>query len=232
MATFVLVHGAWCGGWVWRDVAAHLDKKGHRVEVIDQLPSGGPDPAVLADLQADAARVRQAVDALRGPVVLVGHSYGGMVITELADHPAVQHSVYIAAFWPPQGKSLLDLIADAAPFDWIVPREDGTLQITDDAEVAHRGLCADLEPQPAAAVHRQYVLQSMASLGSPSTAPARQHPTTYVICEQDAVIPATAQEAMAAPADHLVRLEAAHLAQMSHPDDVAEALACVVHQPG
>ena len=69
-------------------------------------------------------------------VVLVGHSYGGMVITELADHPKVRHSVYLAAFWPQRGQSLLDLLGDAPLPNWIVQRDDGALEITDDFELA------------------------------------------------------------------------------------------------
>jgi pimeloyl-ACP methyl ester carboxylesterase len=87
MTNFVLVHGGLVGGWYWSEVAQRLEKAGHRVEVIEQLPSAGPDPAVLGDLAADVEVVKQAVERVGEPVVLVGHSYGGMVITELADHP-------------------------------------------------------------------------------------------------------------------------------------------------
>lgn len=88
---------------------ARLQKGGHRVTVVDQLPSTGTDPAALGDLTADAHHVRVVLDTLDEPVVLVGHSYGGMVLTELADHPKVRHSVYLAAFWPQRGQSQLDL---------------------------------------------------------------------------------------------------------------------------
>src|ERR1700710_856273 len=111
MANYVLVHGGFTGGAYWSDVARLLEKDGHRVDVVQQLPSAGPDPNVLGDLQADAQVVRRAVDAVGGPVILVGHSYGGMVITELADHPAVVHSVYVAAFWPQRGESVSDMFA-------------------------------------------------------------------------------------------------------------------------
>lgn len=109
MSSHLLVHGSWCGGWVWDDVAQRLQKGGHRVTVVDQLPSTGTDPAALGDLTADAHHVRVVLDTLDEPVVLVGHSYGGMVLTELADHPKVRHSVYLAAFWPQRGQSQLDL---------------------------------------------------------------------------------------------------------------------------
>ena len=93
MSSFLLVHGACGGGWVWDDVAERLEKAGHCVRVVERLPSTGTDPGSLHDLTADAHCVRQVLDTIDEPVVLVGHSYGGMVITELADHPKVRHSV-------------------------------------------------------------------------------------------------------------------------------------------
>jgi pimeloyl-ACP methyl ester carboxylesterase len=96
MSTFVLIHGGFCRGWVWAETAAALREDGHRVEVID-LPSCGAVAAELGDLQADIAAVRRTLDGIGAKVVLVAHSGGGMVLTEFADHPSVQHSVYLAA---------------------------------------------------------------------------------------------------------------------------------------
>ena len=84
---------------MWDDVAERLEKAGHRIRVVDQLPSAGTHPGSLGDLTTDANYVRQVLDTIDEPVVLVGHSYGGMVITELADHSKVRHSVYLAAFF-------------------------------------------------------------------------------------------------------------------------------------
>ena len=159
-------------------------------------------------------------------VVLVGHSYGGMVITELADHPKVRHSVYLAAFWPQRGQSLLDLLGDAPLPNWFIQRDDGALEFTDDFELLWESLCADLDRDRAREVLSRAVLQSAAAFGSPSTAPVRAHPTTYVIAAQDSdnCVPVAAQEAMSASADYVVRLPAAHMVQLSRPDDLAEAL--------
>ena len=96
MSDYLLVHGGFNGGWVWDQwLTERLEKAGHEVRVVDQLPSAGTDPASLGDLTTDANHVRQVLDTIDEPVVLVGHSYGGMVITELADHPKVRHSVYL-----------------------------------------------------------------------------------------------------------------------------------------
>jgi pimeloyl-ACP methyl ester carboxylesterase len=224
MTNFVLVHGGFVGGWYWSEVADRLRKVGHRVEVIEQLPSAGTDPAVPRDLAADTAVVRQAVEQVGEPVVLVGHSYGGMVITELADHPAVAHSVYLAAFWPQRGQSAMDLLAAGPPPTWMSPQDDGTLRTTDDLELLRQALCADVDEARAYPHLRQSPPLSIASLTAPSTAPDRGHPTTYIICEQDHAVPRAAQEQWAAVADHQLRLRSSHQPMMSMPDELAEVL--------
>ena len=226
MSSYLLVHGAWCGGWVWDDVAKRLEKAGHRVSVVDQLPSSGTDPASLGDLTDDVNHVRSILEAQDDPVVLVGHSYGGMVITELVDHPMVRHCVYLAAFWPQRGQSVDSLRGDAPMPSWAVQRDDGTFEITRDLELARDSLCADLDRERARQLHSRFVLQSPAAFEVPSTAPDRKHPTTYIITSQesDKCIPVMAQEAMAANADNVLRLAAAHFVQLSRPDELAEAL--------
>lgn len=225
MTNYVLVHGGFIGGWYWNDVAALLEQQGHRVRVVEQMPSAGTDAATLGDLQADAACVRQVIDEVGQPVVLVGHSYGGMVTTEFADHPSVAHTVYVSAFWPQRGQAVTDFL-DVLP-DWLTARDDGTVAVTDDLEVARQALCADVEPHRAEQDLRRLVPQSLSSLGSPSTAPARAHPTTYVICEQDRAIPPEAQEQMASAADHVERLPSSHQPMVAMPERLAELLARV-----
>jgi len=205
-----------------------LRERGVRVEVIERLPSAGTDASKLGDLGADAEHVRARLDDAAGPVVICGHSYGGMVITEVADHPAVSHSLYLAAFWPPKGQSLLDLFGEDTLPEWIVDREDGSFAIADDVELVRQALFADLDADRAAQAHEQFVLQSAASFGSKSSAPARSHTVTYLICTEDEAVPVPAQEAMAAAADKTIRMQSAHCPQLSHPEELAEALAGVV----
>ncbi|HWI09439.1 MAG TPA: alpha/beta hydrolase [Solirubrobacteraceae bacterium] len=226
-STLLLIHGAWCGGWVWEPLLARLRERGVRVEVIAQLPSAGVDAGRLEDLQADVGRVRSQISAAGGSVVLCGHSYAGMLMSELANHPAVERSVYLAAFWPVKGQSLLDLVGGRPP-DWIVGREDGSLAITDDADRARDVLFGDLAPDDAARAHERLVLQSAASFMTPSGAPARSHPCTYVLCTDDQCVPPALQEAMSAPADDVVRLQSAHFAQLSHPGQLAQVLTTMV----
>jgi len=223
MTTYVLVHGGFVGGWYWGETAALLEKAGHRVHIAEQMPSIDPTVESPGGLHADAEYIRAIVDAAAEPVVLVGHSSGGLAITELADHPAVRHSVYLSAFWPQRGQSGADLLGGALP-SWIVLRDDGTGAVTEDFAVAHEALCADLDPERAAEGLGRHVTQSMVGLGDPSSAPDRTHPTTYIICEQDHANPLAAQEQMAARADHVERLPSSHQPMLSMPDRLAEVL--------
>lgn len=226
MSAFVLIHGAFCQGWVWAETIAALQAGGHRAAAVD-LPSCGNVAAELGSPQADIAAVRRAVDGIDEQVVLVAHSGGGMVLTEFAGHPSVQHSVYLAAFWPQKGQSASDLLGDRLP-DWIVARDDGTLQVSDDRELVRQRLCADIDADRfAAEVYPRYVLMSASGLKIPSTAPQPQHPTTYIICEHDQVLPPQAQEAISAAADHVVRLPSPHSAMLSMPGKLASVLSAV-----
>ena len=223
MSAFVLIHGGFCRSWVWAETVAALEADGHRAEVVD-LPSCGTVAADLGDLQADIATVRRTLDRTGTEIVLVAHSSGGMVLTEFAAHPSVQHSVYLAALWPQRGQSLAELFGGGLP-GWIVTRDDGTAQISDDLEMARQALCADIDAgRFAAEVHPRYVLSSLSMVAAPSTAPQPTHPTTYIICEQDQAIPPQAQEAMAAAANHVVRLPSSHSPLLSMPKQLASVL--------
>lgn len=226
MSDYLLVHGAFGVGWVWDEVAKRLEKTGHRAHVVSQLPSTGTDPALLGDLAADAQCVRRMLDAMDEPVVLVGHSYSGMVITELADHPKLRHTVYLSAFWPERGQSALNLMGDALP-PVFVRRDHGALEVTDDFDLAWRTFCADLDREGAQKLLSRFVLQSYSSCIAPSTAPERSHPTTYVIGLHETEGSLAGQEASAPKADHVVRLPANHMMQLSRPDELAEVLARV-----
>ena len=97
MATIVLVHGAWHGAWCWERLTPLLDDAGVTSIAVD-LPGHGNDRGPFTDLHGDADRVRETLDDVDGDVVLVGHSYGGCVITDAGAHPDVRHLVYVAAF--------------------------------------------------------------------------------------------------------------------------------------
>jgi pimeloyl-ACP methyl ester carboxylesterase len=223
---FVLVHGAWWNGWAWEKVASLLEDAGHRAVVVGQLPSGGQSADGLGDLAADVAHVREIVDGLGGDVVLAGHSYGGIVITELAGHPGVRHSVYVSGFWPQPGQTLLDIRSEHT-VEWVFPRDDGTLRVSDDPTVVRAVLARDLDDGEFAELYGRRLLQNAATFVAPATAPPRAHPATYVVCELDQGILPGNQRKMAAGADHVVSLDAAHFAPISRPREIADVLMSV-----
>lgn len=222
MGVVLAVHGAFVGGWYWDKVGEELEKLGHQLTAVEQLPSSGTDPAQFGDFAADIAHVREQLDELEGPVTLIGHSGGGAAITEVADHPAIGHTIYLAALWPHAGESTADLMArlDIAG-DWIVMRDDGVAHATDNVELVRQRLFAELSHDEAVEAHSRFVMQSMAPLMTPCQAPARSHPTTFVICELDQVFPPSAQEEEAQRADHVERLPCSHAASVVMPDHVA-----------
>jgi pimeloyl-ACP methyl ester carboxylesterase len=146
-----------------------------------------------------------------------------MAISEFANDPKVRHSFYLTALWPQRGQSALNLMGDALP-SLFVHRNDGALQITDDFTLAWQAFCHDLDRSAAHGVLSRFVLPSAESLGVPSTSRDRTHPTTYVIATQESEASVAAQEACAANADYVVRLPAAHMAQLSQPDELAQVL--------
>src|SRR3954470_8178352 len=140
-ATVVLVHGAWHGAWCFDRVLPLLEKAGVSAVAVD-LPGHGADPGPVTDLHGDADRVRSALDGIAGDAVLLGHSYGGAVITEAGVHPAVRHLVYLCALALDAGESCmaaavreaeeLDLRWDEGPnlAEGIEAHDDGTSTVT------------------------------------------------------------------------------------------------------
>lgn len=224
MTSYVLVHGGFVDGWYWGETATRLEREGHRVHVAE-LPSTGTDPSALGGMADDVAEVRRLVAAAGEPVVLVGHSYGGLVITEAADEPGVAHSVYVSAFWPERGQTLLELLG---PVDWMVPTDDGAaVRVTDDVDRAVEALCADLDPARRAEWHGHLMYSAASGAGTPAAAPDRAHPVTYVVLEKDAAILPERQEAMAARADRVERMATSHSPQLVDPDGLAAILSRV-----
>src|SRR5579871_3313435 len=144
--SIVLVHGGFVDGSGWEGVSSILRKDGYAVTVV-QNPT--------LSLQDDVAVTRRAIAAQDGPVILVGHSYGGVVITEAGNDPAVAGLVYIAAFAPDQGESGQSLIRNpppGAPAPPILPLQDGFLFL--DRNVFAASFAADVEPETAAFIGR------------------------------------------------------------------------------
>ena len=153
----VLVHGGFVDGSGWQGVYDRLTKDGHTVTVVQ-------NPTISLD--GDVATTKQALDAHDGPAILVGHSYGGAVITEAGNHPAVKALVYIAAFAPDKGESVSTLIADpppGAPVPPILPPKDGFLFL--DRDKFHASFAGDLSAEQAAFMADSQVPWGVDALG-------------------------------------------------------------------
>jgi pimeloyl-ACP methyl ester carboxylesterase len=210
--TVLLVHGAWHGDWCWDEVAEQLRSDGTPVVAVDlpSVASGG-------DMYDDAQAVRNAIAAIDGETVVVGHSYGGIVITEgAAGAQGVRHLVYLTAFMLDEGESLLATVGGALP-PWItVP--DGKAMVVPDGEPVFYNTT---EPEAARAAAARLRPQAKATFEQPVRSVAwRDVPSTYVICDRDNAIPVPAQEAMAARAGTTHRLDSDHSPFMNQADAV------------
>jgi pimeloyl-ACP methyl ester carboxylesterase len=220
----VLVHGGFVDGSGWQKVYALLTTDGFRVTVV-QNPT--------LSLEDDAAVTRRAIEMCDGPVVLVGHSYGGAVISEAGTHEKVAALAYIAAFAPDAGESVNTLIADpppGAPVPPILPPVDGFLFL--DRDKFHASFAADLPEVEAQFMADSQVPWGVEALGGVVTRPAwREKPTWYLVATEDHMIPPPAQRAMAQRAGATVsEVAASHSLYVSQSqatvDVIKQAAAC------
>lgn len=216
--TILLVHGAFVDGSGWAGVHRILRDAGHQVVVV-QIPT-----ASLAD---DVAVTRRAIAAAGGKVILVGHSYGGVVITEAGSDPRVSALVYIAAFAPDQGESVSSLNANAppgAPSLPILPPVDGYLTL--DKAKFPAIFAADVTPEVARFMADSQVPWSVQALEGKISSPAwKIRPSWYLISQDDRVIPPAAQRAMAGRAGAAVRsVPGSHAVYVANPNAIAEII--------
>ena len=214
----VLVHGGFVDGSGWEGVYDILTKDGYKVTVV-QNPT-----TTLAD---DVAVTRRAIAAQDGPTILVGHSYGGVVITEAGADPKVKGLVYVAAFAPDKGESVASLISNPPPgaaTPPILPPQDGFLFL-DRAKFA-ASFAADVRPAQAAFMADSQVPWGVAALQGQVTTPAwKARPSWYLVTADDRMIPAPAQRQMAARAGAtVVETAGNHAVYVSNPQVVADLI--------
>ena len=218
IANVVLVHGGFVDGSGWQGVYDLLTADGYRVSVV-QNPT--------LSLEGDAAAARRILDQQDGPTVLVGHSYGGAVITEAGTHERVAALAYIAAFVPDAGESVNTLIASFpsdGPVPPILPPQQGFLFL--DREKFHHSFAGDLPAQQAAFLADAQVPWGLDALGGTVSEPAwRSRPSWYLVTTGDLMIPPDAQRTMSERAGStVVEVAASHAVYVSQPVAVADLI--------
>lgn len=214
----VLVHGAFVDGSGWKAVHEQLTKDGYEVIVV-QNPTTS-----LAD---DVAATKRAIAGVSGPVILVGHSYGGAIISEAGNDPKVVGLVYIAAFVPDKGESVATLTKDpvpGAPPAPILPPQDGFLYI--DKARFHSGFAADVDAKTAKFMAESQSGWGLAAVGGVITEAAwKTKPSWYLLAAEDRMIPPVAQGAMAKRANASVtEVKASHAVMVSQPAAVVAVI--------
>jgi len=213
----ILVHGGWGDGSSWTQEIPILEKAGHRVIAV-QLP--------LHSLADDVATVKHAIDFLGGPVILVGHSYGGMVITNAGhNNPNVKGLVYVAAFGPQEGQSLGTFVDPSKfPKDFLMPDKAGLAYIN--PKLFHDWFAQDVNPARAdvmAVVQKPFNLSIFTEKSGP---PAwKQVPTWYQVSENDRMIPPAVEHMFAKQMNATtISLPASHASLESHPNEIAQLI--------
>jgi pimeloyl-ACP methyl ester carboxylesterase len=240
MARFVLVHGAFHGAWCWEPLVAELSSAGHDVHTFD-LPGSGEDETPIAEVTLDAyvERVGAVLDEQAEPVVLVAHSMGGVPVTQAAVrwHDRIARLVYVAAFLPGDGQSLVDLTklpegaGDMVQEHMQVEGAPPVASLTRDIAIeAFYGLCPPEQAAWAADRVRPQALAPFVTpveLGRDERVAATRPPRGYVVATQDRAIPTALQRRFARdnPGMDVVEIESDHSPFLSRTKELATALA-------
>ncbi|WP_250007965.1 alpha/beta fold hydrolase [Actinoplanes sp. M2I2] len=216
--TVVLVHGGFVDGSGWRGVYDRLRAMGHDVRIVQ-------NPTLTFNGDIDA--VKHVLDDITGPAILVGHSYGGVIITEAGNDPRVTGLVYITAFAADKGESVLSLVANpapGAPVPPILPPRDGFLLLDRDKFAA--SFAGDLPAGEAAFMADSQIPWGLdAADGAVTEAAWQTKPSWYLVAADDKMIPPAAQRQMAQRAGATVReVEASHAVYVSQPQAVADLI--------
>jgi pimeloyl-ACP methyl ester carboxylesterase len=222
--TVVLVHGAFADGSGWEGVYKTLRQHGHDVAVVQNS---------TVSLAEDVAATKRTVAAQKGPVILVGHSYGGAVITEAGNDPKVVGLVYVAAFAPDKGESVAKLIANPppnAPVPPILPPQDGFLML--DKTKFAASFAADVPKEQAEFMANSQVPWGVKALEGTITEPAwKTKPSWYLVSTEDRMIPPPAQQFMSKRAgSKVVEAKGSHAIYVSKPAAVVELVETAVRE--
>jgi pimeloyl-ACP methyl ester carboxylesterase len=234
MSTYVLVHGAWHGGWVWDKVAGLLRDQGHAVHAPD-LPGHGADrtPIAQVTLKAYVDRVAQKIEECSGPVILAGHSMGGLVISQTAEErpDRIAVLVYVCAFLPQDGQNLVQWAEndhEALVHPNLIFSEDKS-SATLPKEYIRQAFYEDCSPEEVDRVLPRLVPQATAPFISPVNLTLSKFgrvPRIYVECLRDRAISISVQRRMLTQAgcNRVFTLDCDHSPMLSRPQELAECL--------
>lgn len=238
-ATVVLVHGAFHGAWCWDRVVPLLEAAGVPVVAID-LPGHGADPSPPGDLHAHADALRRVLEGIDGPKVVVGHSYGGAVISDgAADVDGVVHLVYLAAIVADVGETMttIDVGGPSLGLGADVSEVPAAMQVDDDGalvidpELAVGAFYADCDPDDIEYARARLSPQNPVTFAQPVRAAAwRTIPSTYVVCTEDRAVSVAFQRALATRTTNRVEMPTSHSPFFSAPEALVDLLAGIARE--
>jgi pimeloyl-ACP methyl ester carboxylesterase len=234
MSTYVLIHGAWHGGWCWKNVIPLLEKEGHKV-VAPDLPGHGEDKSPIAEitLKAYTDRVCQVLDEQSDPVILVGHSMGGVVITQTAEYrpEKIKKLVYVTGFLLQNGEFLLQH-AEPDTEALVLPNlimSDDQSHATVKEEALKETFYADCTDEDVEFAKSRLVPQAAAVLATPVSTTEENFgrvPRAYISCSRDKAISPSIQETLykALPCEKVISMDTSHSPFFSAPEELAKHL--------
>jgi pimeloyl-ACP methyl ester carboxylesterase len=224
LSTLIFVHGACVrdASWWWSRMTEPLARHGI-ASVAVALPSCGEAGKGLGDLYDDVEATRQATAHAEPPVALLGHSYGGMVITEAGADERISLLLYVTSMMPVAGQPLAELVG-SQPTPWMDPGDDGTVGVH--ARIVRELFLQDCDDPTVREALARLTRQSV----TPFTQPAREiawqeKPATYIVCTEDLAVPAALQRRRATPADRVIDFPSGHHPFLSRPEALSEVLA-------
>jgi pimeloyl-ACP methyl ester carboxylesterase len=219
---FLLVHGSWHGPWCWRYLQDALHRRGFASEVV-ALPSVGDDITKLGNFSDDAAAVSAAAIAIESEIIVVGHSYGGAVVSEASFEQNVKRLVFLAAFMPDGGRSYVSYLPPGPLPPYVGIRDDGTFEVPKGQ--AREFFYHDCAPEVAAWAEERLQPQSQSVLASTvTTASWRKFPSTYILSLDDRALPSDFQRQFTGQATNTLEFASSHSPMLSKPDELAEML--------
>ena len=228
MPTLIFVHGACVrdAAWWWSQMTQPLAELGVSTVAVP-LPSCGETGDKLGDLADDVEVCQQAIAEADGPVVLCGHSYGGVIITEAGADDRVTQLLYVTSVMPDAGQSQADLIG-SEPAPWLQPSDDGTIGV--DPDMIREFFLQDCDETTTEQAVRRLTRQSLTPFTqAPRQIAWRQKPATYFVCTEDLATPAEVQRRRVKADTRLVEFSAGHHPFLSRPDAFAESIVAAIN---